>query len=107
MTGRWGRSASMPIRVRFSWVARLLVLATLLASAQLHAQAQVAAEPSGASHEQGVTPPRPHATPLAYPEHADGAATVVLELTIDTEGGVADARALSGEAPFVDAALAA
>ncbi|HEY6079106.1 MAG TPA: TonB-dependent receptor [Polyangiaceae bacterium] len=54
-----------------------------------------------------VTPPKALSTPLAYPEGGSGLATVQLELTIDREGGVVDARALAGEAPFRDAALAA
>lgn len=107
MPGAGVRAASMLIRVRFSWAARLLVLATLLLSAQLRAQTHSADEPNAIGREHAVTPPTPLSIPLAYPEHATGAAAVVLELTIDTEGGVADVRALSGNAPFVDAALAA
>ena len=98
----------MLIRVRFSWVARLLVLATLLATAQLRAQTPALAhEQNGTDAAQKVAPPEPLATPLAYPDDASGDATVVVELTVDTEGSVVEARALSGEAPFRDAALAA
>ncbi|HKY40184.1 MAG TPA: TonB-dependent receptor [Polyangiaceae bacterium] len=46
-------------------------------------------------------------TPLVYPEGARGQATVVLELTLDREGRVLDALALTGDAPFRDTALAA
>jgi TonB family protein len=98
----------MLIRVRFSWAALLLVLATLLAAAQLHAQAPaVAGEPGSANGEREIVPPKALATPLAYPEGATGQATVVLELTVDPQGAVRDARAVSGEAPFRDAALSA
>ncbi|HWA73219.1 MAG TPA: TonB family protein [Polyangiaceae bacterium] len=51
--------------------------------------------------------PRALSTPLAYPEAATGSATVVLEFTIDPTGAVVDARALSGESPFREAALEA
>ena len=98
----------MLIRVRFSWVARLILLATLLLTAQLRAQTHAA--PDGQSAGDGardITAPKPLATPLAYPDDANGQATVVLELTVDAEGTVVDARALSGEAPFRDAALGA
>jgi TonB family protein len=52
-------------------------------------------------------PPRALSAPVAYPEDASSQATVVLELTVDAQGGVRDARALSGESPFREAALAA
>jgi TonB family protein len=54
-----------------------------------------------------IVPPKPLSTPLAYPDDATGQATVVLELTLDARGAVTNARALSGEAPFRDAALTA
>lgn len=97
----------MLIRVRFSWAARLIVIATLLATAQLHAEQQAAVSgQSGAGGEPQIVPPRALSTPLAYPEDASGQATVELELTIDAEGVVIDARALSGDPPFREAALA-
>jgi TonB family protein len=98
----------MLTRVCSSWVAQLVVLATLLPTAQLRAQTKPAPdEQSRAGGAHDITPPQPLATPLAYPEGASGQATVVLELTINAEGDVVDARALSGEAPFRDSALTA
>ncbi len=102
----------MLTRVRFSRVARLLVLATLLATAQLHAQTHGAvpgpAPPTAGTASEGeIVPPKPLSIPLAYPEGASGQATVVLELTVDPQGEVVDVRALSGETPFRDGALAA
>lgn len=93
-------------RVRFSWVVRCVVLATLLSTAQLHAQTQAAPEP-GKAGAHAIELPKALSTPLTYPVDANGAAKVELELTIDREGGVVDARVLSGESPFSDAALAA
>lgn len=80
----------------------------LLATAQLHAQAQtVEGEPNTPGAELEIVPPRALSTPLAYPEGASGSSTVVLELTIDRDGNVSDARALSGDVPFREVALAA
>jgi TonB family protein len=98
----------MLIRVRFSWAPALLVLATLLAPAQLRAQTAVVAKSQDrASSEREITPPEALATPLTYPDGASGEATVVLELTLDASGSVVAAVALTGEAPFKDAAAAA
>ena len=80
----------------------------LLATAQLCAQAHALAdEPSRVGGEHEIAPPTPLSIPLAYPEDASGQGTVVVELTIDAEGAVVEARALAGEAPFRDAALSA
>ena len=54
-----------------------------------------------------VLPPRAISTPIDYPAQAHGAHEVVLELTIDRAGTVQAARAIRGEAPFTEAALAA
>ena len=54
-----------------------------------------------------VTPPQAISTPIGYPQHAQGEREVVLELTIGKDGSVTTARAISGEEPFTDAALAA
>jgi TonB family protein len=98
----------MLTRVRSSWVAPLVVLATLLATAQLAAQAPAAtSEASQAERARQIVPPTPLFTPLAYPEEGRGQATVVLEVTIDAGGAVIDARVLSGDAPFREAASAA
>jgi TonB family protein len=56
---------------------------------------------------EAVTPPRAVSTPAVYPAQARGEQQVVLELTIAKEGTVTTAVAISGEAPFVDAALEA
>jgi TonB family protein len=54
-----------------------------------------------------VIPPRAISTPIAYPALGRGEQEVVLELTIDQQGAVTNALAISGEAPFTDAALEA
>jgi TonB family protein len=98
----------MFLRVRFSWAKWLLVLATLLHTAQLRAQTPTGvSERAQASQQDAIALPRALATPLVYPAGASGEATVVLELTLDREGTVLDARALAGDAPFRDAALSA
>lgn len=98
----------MRIRVRFSWAALLVVLATLFATTQLRAQAAAVDDGHGPPGSQpDIVPPKPLSTPLAYPGDAAGQATVVLELTLDAQGAVTEARALSGDAPFRDAALSA
>ena len=65
------------------------------------------APPAPAPAAEPVVPPRAISTPIGYPPQARGAQEVVLELTIDKQGGVTNALAISGEAPFTDAALAA
>ena len=98
----------MRIRVRFSRAALLLVIATLFATTQLRAQAAAADGERGTTGTPSeIVPPKPLATPLAYPDDATGQATVVLELSLDAQGVVTNARALSGEAPFRAAALSA
>ncbi len=52
-------------------------------------------------------PPRPLSTPLSYPEGESGEASVELELVVDAHGEVVSATALSGDAPFREAAVAA
>ena len=54
-----------------------------------------------------VLPPRAISTPISYPTQAHGEQEVVLELVISNEGSVTSALAISGDAPFADAALAA
>ncbi|HYQ46840.1 MAG TPA: energy transducer TonB [Polyangiaceae bacterium] len=54
-----------------------------------------------------VVPPRARSTPIEYPPQAQGEHEVILELTIDKDGTVTKALAISGEPPFVDVALAA
>ena len=100
-----------------------IVLATLLVLSQLGLGSSAAAQsappsdgsplvatrapgsPSEASVE--VDPPRAISTPLAYPETASGAATLLLELTVDRSGHVVNARVLDGDPQFQAAALAA
>jgi hypothetical protein len=97
----------MLIRVRCSRVAWLLVSATLVATPELRAQTPAVEAESSLAGAREIVPPQALLTPLAYPAGASGPATVELELTIDRTGAVIDAHALSGEAPFRDAALAA
>jgi TonB-dependent receptor-like protein/TonB-like protein len=97
----------MLIRVRCSQAARLLLGATLCSAPALHARAQPVGDQSKAGTAGAITPPQALSTPLVYPENGSGAATVELELIVDSEGAVVEARALSGEASFRDAALAA
>ena len=101
------RSVSMLIRVRCSRVAWLLVSATLVATPELRAQTPAVEAESSLAGAREIVPPQALLTPLAYPAGASGPATVELELTIDRTGAVIDAHALSGEAPFRAAALAA
>jgi TonB family protein len=54
-----------------------------------------------------IDPPQALSTPLAYPETATGAATLLLELTVDRHGHVVDARVLDGDPQFQAAALSA
>ena len=63
--------------------------------------------PAPAPASEPVTPPRAVSTPISYPAQARGEQEVVLELTIAAQGTVTTALAISGEAPFTDAALAA
>jgi TonB family protein len=98
----------MLIRVRFSRAGLLVLLATLHAPAQLRAQTPAVTSPqSAAGSVSQIVPPRALSTPLVYPEGQSVVSTVVLELTVDLAGEVVDARVLSGDAPFRDAALAA
>ena len=92
-----------------------VVLATLLLLSQLSVSRRAAAQaardspppasPGDASAD--IDPPKPLSTPLAYPETATGAATLLLELTIDREGRVVNARVVEGESQFREAALSA
>ena len=66
-----------------------------------------APSPTPAPVPEPLIPPRPLSTPIDYPEQGHGEQEVVLELTIDKQGAVTKALAVSGEAPFTDAALAA
>ncbi|HWA71962.1 MAG TPA: TonB-dependent receptor [Polyangiaceae bacterium] len=83
----------------------------------LHAAA-ARAEPGDRAAESAPTPSQvaaPELTPprvlsdtrVAYPEGATGNAEVVLELVIDRDGAVKQARPASGDEPFSSAALAA
>jgi hypothetical protein len=69
----------------------------------------VGAQPKEPAAEelQDFVPPEPLFTPVDYPEGASGRAEVVLELAIDRLGAVVEVKALSGELPFTDAAVAA
>jgi TonB family protein len=98
-------------------LARLL-LATLLVLSQLAVEAPAAAQThsdhaapgalaSSSDRRADVDPPEAISTPLAYPETASGAATLLLELTIDPSGHVVNARVLDGDPQFHAAALSA
>ncbi len=100
--------------MRLSLLAPLLPLLLLsqptLARAQSAAPAQAA--PSESSEDaaeplKDVVAPRPIDMPLDYPEGASGDARVLLELLIEADGSVGDARALEGEAPFTEFAARA
>ncbi|HKO50685.1 MAG TPA: TonB family protein [Polyangiaceae bacterium] len=82
-----------------------LVIATLLFLAQLTAGGSAAAQSPASSAD--IDPPRAISTPLAYPETASGAATLLLELTVDRSGRVVDARVVEGDPEFQAAALSA
>ncbi|MEI9951670.1 MAG: TonB family protein [Pseudomonadota bacterium] len=98
-----------------------LVLATLLVLSQLAAGTPAAAQspsdhhppvPTGAAASRSdpnadIDPPQAISTPLAYPETASGAATLLLELTVDRSGHVVSARVLDGDPKFQAAALSA
>ncbi|APR76525.1 TonB family protein / TonB-dependent receptor [Minicystis rosea] len=60
------------------------------------------------SREAEIAPPRPN-EPLhaEYPTGAIGEQDVVLEITVDGEGHVENARAVTGPSPFIEAALQA
>ncbi len=75
----------------------LCVLSPFYASAQ--AGDDSSAEPASVLLE-GVVPPRPLALPLDYPAGAVGDARVLLELHVDSDGSVTQARALEGDEPF-------
>ena len=55
----------------------------------------------------GVDPPEGLATPVSYPDGQTARASVVLELDIDANGVVTNARVVVGDAPFADAAATA
>jgi hypothetical protein len=86
----------------------LLLLQPSLARAQSTPAAQTTPSPAsppsqGASEPlEGVVAPRPIDMPLDYPEGASGDARVLLELLIEADGSVGDARAVEGDAPFTD-----
>jgi TonB family protein len=73
------------------------------------APASASAEPveSAPAEEKDFIAPEPLSTPVEYPKGATGSAEVVLELAIDREGAVAGVKAVRGESPFSEAAVAA
>lgn len=54
-----------------------------------------------------LTPPEAIDVSVSYPEDATGSATVTLELIVDAEGRVHEARTVSGEPPFSEVAQTA
>jgi TonB family protein len=89
-----------------SWVSCALSFAILLGATGIAgAQAQPPSDPL-----QGVPvmPPRQRGTSAVdYPAGASGDGAVVLIVTVDSDGSVADVKPASGEEPFVTAAVAA
>jgi hypothetical protein len=85
------------------------LVAALLVGLGLVVPSAALAEPaeSVAPAPANFVPPEPISTPVEYPKGARGSALVVLELSIDREGAVSGVTAVSGEAPFVEAAAAA
>src|SRR5688572_24548379 len=89
----WGSSVRCGVGV-------LAACAALLAAPRAGAQ-----EPPPAPV---ITPPRAAgALGVPYPEGASGGARVVLELLVDAQGAVTEARALEGPEPFASAATEA
>ncbi|HEY0468188.1 MAG TPA: energy transducer TonB [Polyangiaceae bacterium] len=80
------------------------------ARSKLHAPPPTSAPapaPVPAAPPEPVLPPRALSTPISYPAQGHGEQEVVLELVIGKDGSVTTALAISGEAPFTDAALSA
>ena len=88
------------LKAGFRHALHALVLTLLFAPQQAHAQ-PLADENRSAK----VVPPRAVSTQISYPEGASSSGTVVLELTIDAAGAVADAKVVSGDEAFRATAL--
>ncbi len=89
------------------WVAALVLTVTTQARAQPEPAAP-APDPGSAAPAPVLRAPRPTERLTAdYPEGARGDARVVVEVVVDVEGAVTDARALSEDEPFSSAALRA
>ncbi len=81
----------------------LAVLSTTAGSARAEPAAT-----SAVAERRTLTPPRAiDAGVVPYPARATGAATVVVELVVDAEGQVSDARVVLGDAPFTQATMEA
>jgi TonB family protein len=89
-----------PPKLRATAFAATLLLASATAAAESVGRA---GEPQG-SADGGVTPPKALDTAFGYPAGANGDATVVVELTVNADGSVAEARAVAGPEPFATAA---
>ncbi len=97
------RRAERPRWARAYSFALVSVLALLVSSPAY------ADEPEPGSREalSGVTPPRVIQADVAFPEGAEGEASVTLRLLIGPEGHVEEAEVFVGDEPFASAALAA
>lgn len=68
---------------------------------------QAGGQPATPGIETPLTAPEALAVSVEYPPGARGSASVTLELTVDAEGHVREARTTFGEAPFAQAAQSA
>ncbi|HEX7668696.1 MAG TPA: TonB family protein [Polyangiaceae bacterium] len=86
------------------------IVATILcfvATSATAAGAEPADETAGSARDAGesaITPPKALDTAFGYPAGATGDATVVVELTVEADGTVSGAKAVSGAEPFATAA---
>src|SRR5262245_7728072 len=98
----------MPFRPRPRTLAAAAPLAVALALAAPPAAAQPAKGSPPEAAPARVVDPKPLAPLTApYPEGAKGNAVVVVAIVVNADGTVRKARAVSGEEPFVSAAIAA
>ncbi len=98
----------MPLRTRLPVHAATLLVLTLAAHAATGDPARPPPVPAPSPAAPVIVPPRPLA-PLtaAYPEGATGDAEVVVAAVVNADGSVRSARAVSGDEPFLTAAIAA
>jgi TonB family protein len=97
---RWHHQQRFRLKARFSHALHTLLLTLLFAPQQ--ALAQPAA---GENRSSEIVPPRAVSTQVSYPEGASTSGKVVLELTVDASGTVADAKVVSGDEAFQATAL--
>lgn len=100
---------SRPVWGRTRWWTLPLALCVILLTvrkggAQTEPESAAERAPADGSRTATVTPPVAIATPLERPKDEPGAAEVILELTVDANGVVTRAAAVSGPEPFASAA---